>query len=95
MIMNKPEKEFRCGAVSASIWANDREVEGQTVSFFSVRIDKAFKEGNVWKHTSTFSVDDLPKVALVANEAYRFITLKERIPELTQESTSRNQESNK
>ena len=90
--MNKPEKSFRCGAVSASIWANDREVEGQTVSFFSVRIDKAFKNGDGWKHTSTFSVDDLPKVALVANEAYRFIALKERVPESTPEGSIKNQE---
>ena len=79
--MNKPEKNFRCGSICASIWANVRDVEGQTVSFYSVRIDKAFKDGDVWKHTSTFSVDDLPKVALVANEAYRFIALKERVPE--------------
>jgi len=92
--MNKPKKDFRCGAVSASVWTNDRDVEGQTVSFYSVRIEKAFKDGDDWKHTSTFSPEDLPKIALVANEAYRFITLKERVPGSSQESTTRNQENN-
>ena len=45
------------------------------VNFYSINITKAYKEGEVWKHTNRFSAEDLPKVALVANEAYKYIRL--------------------
>jgi len=73
--MRKPEKKFSCGPVSASIWAKTKTVEGETVKFYSVTITKAYKEGEDWKYTNSFNIEDLPKVALVANEAYKYIRL--------------------
>ena len=74
--MQKPEKKFNCGPISASIWAKTKTVEGDTRKFYSVTIDKAYKEDEYWKHTNSFNIEDLPKVALVANEAYKYIRLK-------------------
>ena len=74
--MNKPEKKFNCGSISASIWANTKVVTGETVKLYSVTINKAYKEEDEWKHTNSFNIEDLPKVALVANEAYKYIRLK-------------------
>lgn len=74
--MQKPEKKFNCGSISASIWANTKVVTGETVQFYSVTINKAFKEGDEWKHTNSFNIEDLPKVSLVATEAYKYIRLK-------------------
>ena len=74
--MQKPEKKFSCGPISASIWANNKTVNGDTVKFYSVTINKAYKEEESWKHTNSFDIEDLPKVALVANEAYKYIRLK-------------------
>ena len=73
--MNKPEKKFSCGSITASIWANTKVVTGETVKFYSVTINKAYKEGEEWKYTNSFNIEDLPKVALVANEAYKYIRL--------------------
>ncbi len=73
--MNKPEKKFSCGPISASIWANTKVVTGEMVKFYSVTINKAYKEGEDWKYTDSFNIEDLPKVALVANEAYKYIRL--------------------
>ena len=73
--MNKPEKKFNCGPISASIWANTKVVNGETVKFYSVTINKAYKDGEDWKYTDSFNIEDLPKVALVANEAYKYIRL--------------------
>lgn len=75
--MSKPEKKFRCGPISASIWADGKTVEGKMVKFYSVSIDKAYKDGDEWKHTNSFAVEDLPKVALLANEVYRHLRLRE------------------
>ena len=52
-------------------------MEGKMVKFYSVGIDKAYKDGDEWKHTSSFAVEDLPKVALLANEVYRHLRLRE------------------
>ena len=74
--MRKPEKKFNCGPISASIWANTKVVTGETVKFYSVTINKVYKEVDDWKHTNSFNIEDLPIVALVANEAYKCIKLK-------------------
>jgi len=74
--MNKPEKKFNCGSISASIWTNTKVVTGETVKLYSVTINKAYKEGEEWKYTNSFNIEDLPKVSLVANEAYKYIRLK-------------------
>ena len=75
--MNKPEKKFSCGSISASIWANTKVVNGEKVKIYFVTINKAYKEGEEWKYTNSFNIEDLPKVALVANEAYKYIRLVE------------------
>ena len=79
--MQKPEKKFNCGSISASIWANTKVVNGEMVKLYSATINKAFKEGDEWKHTNSFNIEDLPKVALVANEAYKYIRLKSPEPD--------------
>jgi len=73
--MSSPEKRFKCGPVSASIWAESRVIDGEMVRFFSINIDKAYKDGDEWKHTNRFNAEDLPKVALVASETYKYIRL--------------------
>lgn len=75
--MSKPEKRFKCGPISASVQVETKTVEGEMVKFYSINIDKAYKDGDEWKHTNRFSAEDLPKVALVANEAYKYIRLQE------------------
>ena len=75
--MSRPEKTFRCGPITASIWAQTKTVNEDLVKFHSISIDKAYMNGDEWKHTNSFAAEDLPKVALVANEAYRYIRLTE------------------
>ncbi len=73
--MSRPEKTFRCGPITAAIWAETKTVNGEMVKFYSTKIDKAYKQDDGWKHTTSFSAEDLPKVALVADEAYKYIRL--------------------
>jgi len=79
--MSRPEKKFKCGPVSASIWAESKTVNGEAVKFYSINITKAYKNGDNWKNTNNFNAEDLPKVALVANEAYKYIRLVENNPD--------------
>lgn len=78
---DKPEKRFKCGPVSAGIWSEGREVNGEMVKFYSINISRVYKkdkddsDDNGWKYTNSFRAEDLPKVALLANEAYKYIKL--------------------
>jgi hypothetical protein len=75
---SKPIKDFRSGGVQASIWRNEVEKNGQTVVRHSVRIQKQFrKEDGNYEQTEYYFRDDLPKLILVAQKAFEFISLKE------------------
>jgi len=82
--MVKPIQTFKCGPVTASLWVNRQVVDNNPVEFHSITIEKTYLEKTTdgedstknWKHTHTFTTEDLPKVALVAQEAYKFLRLR-------------------
>ena len=79
--MSKPIRTFRCGSISAAIWSDSKVLDHEIVEMHSIRIDKAYKDGEEWKNTHTFAAEDLPKVALVADEAYRYLRLRSSVDE--------------
>ena len=79
--MKKPIRKFQCSPISASIWKDCREVKEEIIEMHTTKISKAYqredqKGSNKWEYTSSFSPDDLPKVILVASEAYKFLRLQ-------------------
>ena len=88
-----PEKRFRYSPVSASVWAKNTTKDGKKIKFYSVSISRVYKknkddkngndsnDGNEWQYTKSFRLEDLPKVALVANEAYKYIILNSSNPQ--------------
>lgn len=74
----KPNKVFSCGPVKAAIWLNCLEKNGTLVEIHSIRINKSYKdkENDEWKTTGSLSAEDLPKVAVVAMEAYKYIRMR-------------------
>ena len=75
---DKPIKDFRSGNIQASVWRNELKKESEIVVRYSVRIQKRFKnkEGE-YENTNYFFQDDLPKLILVAQKAFEFISLTE------------------
>ena len=71
---NRPEKKFRAGAVTATIW-KAKEAEGKR---FLVVFDKSYKdkEGN-WKSTNHFTGADLATVGWLAKRAFDYIADEE------------------
>ena len=76
---NTPEKKFRAGAISATVWQNNgQNKEGQPTEYRTISIERGYKDkSGQWKSTNSFRINDLPRAALVLNEAYRYIVLKE------------------
>jgi len=77
--MSSPETKFRAGAVSATVWKNEREINEQLRVVFNVNIERNYRDrDDNWQTTNSFNLNDLPKVALVAQKAYEYIVLKEQ-----------------
>lgn len=75
----QPMKEFRAGTAVASIWPENPTVNGQSIQRFSIRVQKRYRDDKLglWKTTTYFRPDELPKLALVVSRAYEFLTLRE------------------
>jgi len=72
----KPIKVFKAGGVKSSVWANTIKRDVKDVLVHSVQIDRTYKQGEEFKRTNSFNVQDLPKVQLVAAKAFEFLSLK-------------------
>ena len=74
----KPNKKFKAGAVTAAVWANEmNDRQGNKFSVYTVAFDRNYKDrdGN-WKSTNSMRVNDIPKLRLVAYEAYEYLVRK-------------------
>lgn len=71
----EPERKFRAGGVSATVWMNSTE-KGV---FPSIRLSRSYLDKqNNWKDTNSFNINDIPKAVLVLGEAYRYVSLKDK-----------------
>ena len=66
---DKPVKTFRHQSITASVFEN----QGKNGQFYSVSLQRAFKDGDVFKHTSSFTRDDIPVAAYLLDRAYSFV----------------------
>lgn len=72
----KPEKQFRSGAITASIWKNTAEVNGKETEFKTIAVNRSYKDkDDKWQNTNSFRISDLPKVQLVCQKAYEYLML--------------------
>ena len=84
---NQPEKKFSTGAISATVWKNantnkeGKVFESKTVSLQRRYTDKTGK----WQSTNSLRINDLPKAALVLEEAYKYCVLNDKSEPITVE----------
>ena len=74
----KPLVAFQAGAIRGAIWKKTVENDGQTYQDYSIQIIKCYKDGEEWKKTSHFRINDLPKIQLVAGKAFEFLSMKKQ-----------------
>lgn len=78
MNTNKPIRIFKCGAIRAAVWRNTITRNGKEIVTHSVQIDRTFKDGEQFKKTNIFFLQDLHKVEIVARRALEFLSLEVR-----------------
>lgn len=71
--VNKPEKKFRAGGITATIWKNTLKDGDKSFDVRSVNLERSYKdkEGN-WQNTNSMRSSDLPRAILVLQKAYEF-----------------------
>jgi len=78
---NQPEKKFRAGGLVATVWENKgkNEKSGEEYSYRTVSVNRSYKDKTTdeWKTTDSMKLNDLPKLALVAQQAYKYLVMKE------------------
>ena len=76
---NQPEKKFRAGSITATVWQNISHKDGKETSYKTVSLDRVYKDKNdEWQNTSVMRINDLPKAALVLTKAYEYIITKNK-----------------
>jgi len=70
-----PEKRFRVGGVSASVWVYvNRTRGGQEYEQKKVVLERAYRDAQgEWKHTNSYDGNDIPKAILALTKAYEYI----------------------
>lgn len=66
---NSPTKKFRIGFVTANVWAN----QNGDRTFYTVDLQRTYKDGDELKNTSSFNHADLLNVGRVAARAEAWI----------------------
>ena len=77
---NLPEKKFRAGAISATVWLNKgQNANGEETEYRTISIERNYtdKEGK-WHSTNSLRVNDLPKANVVLQKAYEAVVFKEQ-----------------
>lgn len=77
---NLPEKKFRAGAISATVWLNHgHKSNGEESEYKTISIERSYtdKEGK-WQSTNSMRVNDLPKAMVVLQKAYEQLILNEQ-----------------
>lgn len=70
----RPVHDVRIGPIRAAIWANETE----SGTRYNATFDRSYKDGEVWKTTTSFGRDDLLALAKAADLAHTWIVQQPR-----------------
>jgi len=68
-----PEKVFRIGSVSASVFVNDVDTENGKRKMRNANLQRRFRDGDEWKSSSSFGLSHLPNAIRVLELALQHI----------------------
>ena len=74
-IKNIPEKKFRAGAISVTVWNNEgRSKEGMPITYRTVRVERRYKDKNGdWQSANSLRLNDIPKAVVALCSAYGYL----------------------
>ena len=87
---NQPEKKFRAGAISATVWQNtgQNKKTGEETKYRTISLQRGYQDKNgQWQNTNSFRINDLPRAAIVLKQAYEYVVTsrQQETPAVTEE----------
>ncbi len=82
MSQRKPEKVYRIGFVSASVFAREVDTDDGQRTLRSVNVQKRYLDGDEVKYTSSFGLTELPQAIRVLQLAQQHVEAAEAEIEL-------------
>ena len=80
MVGNKPVKKIRAGQISAALWENEIEVNGQTKTVLKATLDRRYRDRNgKWQSSQSFSRNEIPVAIYCLIRAFDAMVDKERL----------------
>ena len=78
--IGQPEKKFKAGSCTASVFVNEIEGREGKTRIKSVTLQRTYldKDGK-FHNTASFKEQDLPKAILVLNKAYEYLALEKAV----------------
>lgn len=67
--MSKPVQKFSVGGVTANVWKNEKDDR----TFYTVDLQRRYKDGNEWKSTTSLNAGDLLNAAKCLQRAEEWI----------------------
>lgn len=77
MAKQPPEKVFRIGSVSASVFVHDVEGDNGTRQVRNVSLQRSYRDGDETKYGSSFGLVDLPVASKVLQLATDYVASQE------------------
>lgn len=75
-----PEKSFRIGSVSASVFLNHTEEKRKPLR--AVNLQRRYRDGDEWKSSSSFGLAELPQAMAVLKLAMDYVASVEAETEI-------------
>jgi len=76
-VKNLPTHKFRAGGITATVWQNSTKKDGKDIEYRTITLERSYKDkDDKWQTTNSMRINDLPKVAMVCNEAFKVLVLK-------------------
>ena len=80
MVGNKPVKKIRAGQVSAALWENEIEVNGQKMTVLKATLDRRYRDKDgKWQSSQSFSRNEIPVAIYCLIRAFDAMVDKERL----------------
>ena len=77
--MAQPEKKFKVGACTASVFVNEVSTGNGKVVMKNVVLQRTYKDkDDTFQNTTSFRIDDIPKAVLALNKAYDYLVSGEK-----------------
>ena len=73
--MAQPEKMFHIGSCFASVFVN--KTKDSKRSFRSVTLQRRYKEGDEWKRSTNFGLNELPAAIAVMQIAMNYVATQD------------------